>query len=124
MKTSLKLEELAFFILSLVVYSRLGTSWGLFALLLFAPDLSMVGYLAGTKAGALVYNVFHHRGLALLVFALGEYYGLSGLSLAGVILFAHSSLDRVLGYGLKFGDSFQHTHLGWIGQGHRENQPV
>jgi hypothetical protein len=39
------------------------------------------------------------------------------LALAGVIMLGHSSFDRVLGYGLKYGDSFRHTHLGWIGRG-------
>lgn len=38
------------------------------------------------------------------------------LQLAGVILLGHSSLDRVLGYGLKHADSFQNTHLGVIGR--------
>jgi hypothetical protein len=36
--------------------------------------------------------------------------------LAGTILLGHSSLDRVLGYGLKYPDSFQNTHLGVIGR--------
>lgn len=31
-------------------------------------------------------------------------------------MLAHSSLDRVLGYGLKYPDSFSHTHLGRIGR--------
>jgi hypothetical protein len=31
-------------------------------------------------------------------------------------LFCHSSLDRVLGYGLKYPDAFQNTHLGRIGK--------
>ncbi|WP_022923235.1 DUF4260 family protein [Serinicoccus marinus] len=28
----------------------------------------------------------------------------------------HSAVDRLLGYGLKFTDSFAHTHLGEIGK--------
>ena len=36
--------------------------------------------------------------------------------LLGIILFGHASMDRVFGYGLKFGDNFHHTHLGWIGK--------
>ena len=39
------------------------------------------------------------------------------LLLAAIILFGHASMDRMFGYGLKFGDHFQHTHLGWIGKG-------
>ena len=35
--------------------------------------------------------------------------------LAGLIIYGHSCMDRMLGYGLKFGDHFKHTHLGWIG---------
>jgi hypothetical protein len=37
--------------------------------------------------------------------------------LAGsLIAFAHIGADRLLGYGLKYGDNFQHTHLGQLGQ--------
>lgn len=35
--------------------------------------------------------------------------------LAGVILFAHASMDRIFGYGLKYADDFKHTHLQEIG---------
>jgi hypothetical protein len=31
-------------------------------------------------------------------------------------MLGHSSADRILGYGLKYSDSFHHTHLGWIGR--------
>ena len=37
------------------------------------------------------------------------------LQVAGIILFTHSNMDRILGYGLKYPDDFKHTHLGWIG---------
>ncbi len=29
-------------------------------------------------------------------------------------------MDRIFGYGLKFGDNFHHTHLGWIGGKNKE----
>lgn len=32
------------------------------------------------------------------------------------ILFGHSAMDRIFGYGLKFNDNFKNTHLGWIGK--------
>ena len=34
----------------------------------------------------------------------------------GLIFMAHSCFDRVAGYGLKYLDDFDHTHLGWIGK--------
>ena len=40
--------------------------------------------------------------------------------LVGILLFAHSCFDRVWGYGLKYTDSFQHTHLGKIGKDAQE----
>ena len=34
----------------------------------------------------------------------------------GILLFTHSSFDRLLAYGLKYTDDFKHTHLGFIGK--------
>ena len=34
-----------------------------------------------------------------------------GILLAGVLLFSHINLDRMLGYGLKYPDNFKNTHL-------------
>ncbi|HET9429525.1 MAG TPA: DUF4260 family protein [Chitinophagaceae bacterium] len=38
------------------------------------------------------------------------------LMFTGTILLGHSSLDRVFGYGFKYPDAFQNTHLGVIGK--------
>ena len=76
----------------------------------------MLGYLAGPRLGALTYNLIHHRAIALLCYVFGALLGIPVLSLAGVILLAHSSLDRVLGYGMKLREGFTHTHLGRIGR--------
>jgi hypothetical protein len=51
-----------------------------------------------------------------LVYVLGAYFNNQLLQLIGLILFGHSSMDRALGYGLKYPDSFQNTHLGIIGK--------
>ena len=116
MKTTLKLEEAAMFIASLLLFREHHFSWGWFAALFLAPDLGMLGYLAGTKSGALSYNLVHHKGISILVYLAGFYWALPSLQFAGLLMFAHSSFDRMLGYGLKYGDNFHHTHLGWIGK--------
>ncbi|MBI2283378.1 MAG: DUF4260 family protein [Bacteroidetes bacterium] len=36
--------------------------------------------------------------------------------LTGPLLYAHSSFDRVMGYGLKYRDSFNNKHLGRTGK--------
>ncbi len=115
MKAIIRLEELGLFLFSIYLFTTLSFPWWCFPLFLFAPDLSMVGYTAGPRIGAYVYNVVHHRALALLYYVAGMLLPAPLLALAGVIIFAHSSLDRILGYGLKFTDSFNDTHLGKIG---------
>lgn len=123
MKQLLQLEEAAMLALALVlVYSlHLPSGWWLYPLLIIGPDISMLGYLAGTRVGAFSYNLFHHKGVALTLFLVGLLAHQPGCETAGLILFGHSSLDRIFGYGLKFTDDFKHTHLGWLkgGKAHR-----
>jgi hypothetical protein len=114
MNNLLKIEELALFIASVLLFSFTAFEWWWFLALLLLPDIGMLGYLAGTKVGAFTYNIFHHRALAIIVLLLGWYFKIPWLELAGIILFAHIAMDRVFGYGLKFSDSFHHTHLGWL----------
>lgn len=111
----LKLEELGQFLLSIILFKHLGYSWWVYPALLLLPDLSMIGYLVNTSTGAWLHNLFHHKLVAILILVLGYWFTFSALTLAGVILFGHSAMDRIFGYGLKLPDNFKHTHLGWIG---------
>ncbi len=68
MKIILKLEDL--FCLCLA----LNYAWWWFFLLLLAPDLSMLGYLLSPRSGALVYNLIHHKGIAIALYLPGAYF--------------------------------------------------
>jgi hypothetical protein len=116
MKNLIKLEEFAMFVLSIYLFSRLSIAWWWFPALLLAPDLGALGYLFGNKTGAISYNLFHHKGVAILLYLLGIGVSHISLELAGIILFGHSSMDRILGFGLKYVDGFGFTHLGSIGK--------
>lgn len=116
MKNLLKLEELFLFGLSLFLFSQLDYGWGWYALLFLAPDLSMIGYLANPRVGSWTYNLIHHKGLAVALYVLGALFSTPWLMFAGTLLLGHASFDRVFGYGLKYPDSFQATHLGKIGR--------
>lgn len=116
MKNLIRLEELGLFLLSIVLFSRLTYTWWVYPVLLLAPDLGMIGYVFGPRPGSVTYNLTHHKGLAVAFYVVGVRYAFPVLALVGVIMLGHSSLDRVFGYGLKYGDAFQHTHLGWIGR--------
>jgi hypothetical protein len=116
MKNLLKLEDVGQFLLSIALFSLLDYSWWYFPACLLLPDFSMIGYLFGSRTGALIYNFFHHKLIAIVVMVIGYWYHNSVLVLIGIILLAHSSMDRILGYGLKYNDSFKNTHLGQIGK--------
>ncbi|HMI08170.1 MAG TPA: DUF4260 domain-containing protein [Flavobacterium sp.] len=116
MKTLIQLEESGLLLLGIYLFSLLDYQWWWFLVLILAPDFSMIGYAAGNKTGAYVYNFFHHLAIAVLVYLVGIYSSNSLLQLTGVILFSHSSMDRVFGYGFKYESGFRTTHLGEIGK--------
>ena len=115
-RTLLRLEGLALFLGMVLLYAVWGGSWLVFALLFLAPDLSFLAYLAGPRAGALVYNAAHSylAPVALMTagFALSSPLPLS----VAMIWLAHIGIDRALGYGLKYAAGFGLTQLGRIGR--------
>lgn len=116
MKTIIKLEELGLFILGIYFFSQLNYACWWFLMLILVPDFSMIGYVFGDKVGAFCYNLAHHRGIAIAVYLVGIYFSNTAIQLSGVILFAHSAMDRLFGYGLKYESGFKYTHLGEIGK--------
>jgi hypothetical protein len=55
----LRIEGCLVLAVSVLFYWQMHFGWLLFAILLLAPDLSMVGYLSGVKLGASIYNIVH-----------------------------------------------------------------
>jgi hypothetical protein len=117
MKNVIRLEELAMFGLTIYFFNQTDFIWWWFLVLILVPDIGMLGYLFGNKSGAIIYNLFHHKAIAIILLCLGWYFSNIWTELAGIILFGHSSFDRIMDYGLKYLDSFKHTHLGWLNQG-------
>ncbi len=111
MKLLIQLEELSLFGGAIYLFTLTPFAWWIFPLLLFVPDLSMLGYMTDTKLGSIIYNFFHHRGVIVILYFLALFIKFDVLILVSIILFAHSTLDRVFGYGLKYSDDFKHTHL-------------
>tara|TARA_R110002020_G_scaffold133825_2_gene298686 strand:- start:150 stop:521 length:372 start_codon:yes stop_codon:yes gene_type:complete len=92
-------------------YHWLGGPWTLFALLLLAPDVSMLGYLRGPRAGAIVYNLGHSYLAPLALAALALALSSQPLVLGALVWGVHIALDRVIGAGLKHATGFARTHL-------------
>lgn len=109
-------EYAAAFLIVLWLYAQSGAGWWWFALLFLVPDITMAGYVFGSRIGALVYNAGHSF---LSVAALGMLMYVSEQQWLWpyvLIWAAHIAFDRMLGYGLKYASAFQNTHLGRIGR--------
>ena len=111
-----RLEWAFLFAAFIAGYALSGGSWPLFLLLILAPDLSMLGYLAGARFGAFAYNLFHTLIVPLCLLAIGFLSQQELATQVAAIWLAHIAIDRALGYGLKLSNGFQDTHLGRIGR--------
>ena len=107
----LRLEGLTVLITAVLLYAQLEAGWLYFALLLLTPDLAMLPYLINPRLGALAYNVVHTYVLPLALAVVAYLGGYPTLLALALIWLAHIGMDRTVGYGLKYGDEFKHTHL-------------
>ncbi|KQM78046.1 hypothetical protein ASE74_15145 [Pedobacter sp. Leaf216] len=123
MKKLIRAEAIVPFliILPLIYALPIHFAWWMWVLLFLAPDISMLGYLFGNRVGALSYNLFHHQLLAAAIAVIGFILHYNYIELAGLVLLGHSSIDRAMGYGLKFSTGFKFTHLGSMGGGELTN---
>ncbi|MEO7361319.1 MAG: DUF4260 domain-containing protein [Gemmatimonadaceae bacterium] len=115
-RSLLRLEASAVSLAGLLVWVGMDGSWGWFALLILAPDVSLVGYLWGNRAGAAFYNIAHTYAVPLLLAVAGVVFDQRAMVLTGTLWLTHIGIDRALGFGLKYASSFQHTHLGNVGR--------
>jgi hypothetical protein len=113
----LRSEGLVLLAVSLAAYfTALDEPFWLVPLLLFAPDLFMVGYARSTRAGAALYNFAHSYPAPALLGVVAVASSNHLWEAVALVWFAHIGMDRALGYGLKYDGSFQQTHLGHIGR--------
>jgi hypothetical protein len=111
-----RLEGGVLLVLSLLIYWKLAGPWLWYVVLILAPDLFMLGYVAGPRLGAAIYNLGHTWLLPAILIAVGIIGSESFALDVAVIWIGHIGGDRLLGYGLKLPTGFQDTHLGRIGR--------
>jgi len=111
----LRLEAVILVAGALIAYSTTHQPWWLIPLILLVPDVVMVGYLGGTRLGAITYDLAHSTPLPAAVIALGWWRHEPLVLAFALVWLAHIGMDRALSYGLKYNDHFQHTHLGRLG---------
>jgi hypothetical protein len=114
----LRIEGLTLLVGALVAYSTTGRRWWVVPIARFQPDVAMAGYLGGTPAGAHLYNLAHSTPVPAVAVGLGWGRGAPLVAALGLVWLARIGLDRLVAYGLKYDDHFQHRHLGWMGGRH------
>jgi hypothetical protein len=107
----LHVEGAAVALASVVVYFYADYPWWLLVVLALAPDLSMVGYVGGTRAGTVAYDLAHTYVLPVSLAALGLVAETDVAVQVGLIWMTHIGVDRAIGYGLKYPTGFKDTHL-------------
>jgi len=107
----LRAEGLSALATALGVYFALDGPLWLLAVLTLAPDLSMVGYLAGPRAGSVSYNLVHTYVGPLALGGLGAWTDATTAVLVAAVWAGHIGADRLLGFGLKYPTGFRDTHL-------------
>jgi len=112
----LRLEGLTVLVVSVTSYWQLGGSWWWFFGLLLWPDLAFFAYIKSSHIGAQVYNVLHSYIGPLAVGLTGLMADQGTLILFALIWTAHIGMDRFVGYGLKYPEQPDVTHLGLKGK--------
>ncbi len=112
----LRAEGATLFFAAVFAYTHLDFGAISFAALFLAPDLAMLGYLAGPRIGAAAYNAAHSTLTPLVIGTLTFTTPHTHLAAISLIWLAHIGFDRMLGYGLKYATGFRTTHLGLIGK--------
>lgn len=96
-------------------FAGLDEPWWLVPVLLFVPDVFMVGYAKSSRTGAALYNLAHSYPAPAVLGVLASVAEQPLWQGVALVWFAHIGMDRALGYGLKYDTDFRDTHLGRIG---------
>jgi hypothetical protein len=107
----LHLEGAVLLSAAIVLYVNQGGALLPFLVLILAPDLAMLGYKINVRVGATIYNIAHFYALPVLLAGLGLAVANPILVQLALIWFAHISMDRMVGYGLKYPTAFKDTHM-------------
>jgi hypothetical protein len=104
-------EGFAVAIAAIALYFHADFPWWLLVALALAPDVSMLGYLAGPAVGAVAYDAAHTYSLPVALAAVGLIVDAETAVQLGLIWLTHIGVDRAVGYGLKYPAGFKETHL-------------
>ncbi len=109
---------------AIALYFYADYPWWLLVALALAPDLSLVGYVAGPRVGSTIYNAAHTYAPPVALGAIGVIAGADLAVQLALIWITHIGVDRAIGYGLKYPASFKETHLQRVGWAREDAEPI
>ena len=109
MSNLIRLENACVFIAVVSVYFIFDFSLWIFLLFLLVPDISMVGYAVNKDIGSKVYNLGHTYVLPIIVTLLYLVTNEETILQISLIWLAHISMDRTMGFGLKYSSDTDKT---------------
>lgn len=110
-KKIVRLEYLFVLFLLIYLYFSQNYSLWLFLILLFAPDISIIFYKINNKIGGIAYNIIHTYTIPIILVVIAKLFFEDSIILPICLIWMlHISMDRFVGYGLKY-DDFKETHL-------------
>ena len=112
----IRADATALLVLTVWAVTRTNSSWLWFFALFLMPDVSMIGYVFGPRAGAAAYNAGHLYAWPVSLLAAGYTWHASFATTAALSWIAHIAFDNAVGYGLKLPIGFEYTVLGPIGR--------
>ena len=107
----LRIEGLTVLVLTVTLYWRDADSWLLFLVVLLAPDVGLLGLLAGQRFGSATYNLTHTYGPPVVLGLVGVLADAESVVSIALVWAAHIGMDRAVGLGLQYPDRPGHTHL-------------
>ena len=93
-----------------------GYDWWWLLVLFFAIDISAIGYLISPKVGAMTYNIGHTYVFPSVLFIVFLVTRIDWMQFVSLLWLFHISVDRTIGFGLKYPKGFSFTHLGVLGK--------
>jgi len=115
-RQTLRLEGFTVLAIAVASYWQLDGSWWRFFGLLLWPDLAFLAYIKNSRVGAQIYNLLHSYVGPLAIGLSGSLMEQKTLILFALNWAAHIGMDRFVGYGLKYPEQPEVTHLGIKGK--------
>ena len=111
-KNIIRVESLVVFLSTIFFYQTMQYKWIWFAILFFVPDIAIMFYMINKRVGSICYNIIHTYSIPIIGILINSlFFKMDFINIISLTFIAHISMDRFIGFGLKYPDDFKVTHI-------------